>query len=130
LLLAERPEAARMIDYPASDEYMRQVAAQNLPGLWSRLDLPVLVIHGSADFVTSEDDNRAIVDAVNRAHPGRGEFATVDQMDHWLNQAETEAESWRLRHLPPTAAVKPVYQAHLDEVVGAWLSAVANGRHG
>jgi pimeloyl-ACP methyl ester carboxylesterase len=129
-LLAERPEAAKMIDYPASDEYMRQVAAQNLPGLWSRLDLPVLVIHGSADFVTSEDDNRAIVDAVNRAHPGRGEFATVDQMDHWLNQAETEAESWRLRHLPPTAAVKPVYQAHLDEVLGAWLSAVANGRHG
>jgi pimeloyl-ACP methyl ester carboxylesterase len=129
-LLAERPEAAKMIDYPASDEYMRQVAAQNLPGLWSRLDLPVLVIHGSADFVTSEDDNRAIVDAVNRTHPGRGEFASVGQMDHWLNQVETEAESWRLRHLPPTAAVKPIYQAHLDDVVGEWLSAVADGRHG
>ena len=78
-LLAERPEAAKMIDYPASDDYMRQVAAQNLPGSWSRLDLPVLVIYGSADFVTSEDDNRAIVDAVNRfgrpdgplAEPGR-----------------------------------------------------------
>jgi hypothetical protein len=37
-LLAERPEAVKMIDYPASDDYMRQVAAQNLPGLWSRLD--------------------------------------------------------------------------------------------
>jgi pimeloyl-ACP methyl ester carboxylesterase len=129
-LLAERPEAAKMIDYPASDEYMRQVAAQNLPGLWSPLVMPVLAIHGSADFVTSEDDNRTIVDAVNRAHPGRGEFASVGQMDHWLNQAESEADSWRYRHLPPTAAVKPVYQAHLDEVVGAWLSAVADGRHG
>jgi pimeloyl-ACP methyl ester carboxylesterase len=129
-LLAERPEAAKMIDYPASDEYMRQVAAQNLPGLWSPLVMPVLAIHGSADFVTSEDDNRAIVDAVNRAHPGRGEFASVGQMDHWLNQAESEADSWRYRRLPPTAAVKPVYQAHLDEVVGAWLSAVADGRHG
>jgi len=97
---------------------------------WSRLHVPVFAIYGSADFVTSEDDNRAIVDAVNRAHPGRGEFALVDQMDHWLNRAETEAESWRLQHLPPTAAVKPVYQADLDEVVGAWLSAVADGRHG
>jgi hypothetical protein len=129
-LLAERPEAAKMIDYPASDNYMRQVAAQNLAGLWAPLDLPVLAIYGSADFVTSEDDNRAIVDAVNRAHPGRGEFALVGQMDHWLTQADTEAESWRLRHLPPMAAVKPGYQAHLDEVVGAWLSAVADGRHG
>ena len=26
-LLAERSEAAKMIDYPASDDYMRQVAA-------------------------------------------------------------------------------------------------------
>jgi pimeloyl-ACP methyl ester carboxylesterase len=129
-LLAERPEAAKMIDYPASDEYMRQVAAQNLPGLWSTLDLPVLAIHGSADFVTSEDDNRAIVDAVNQAHPGLGEFVTVDQMDHWLNHAKSEADSWRYRHVAPTAAVKPVYQAHLDEVVGGWLSAIADHRHG
>lgn len=81
-LLAERPEAAKMIDYPASDEFMQQVAALNLPGLWSPLDLPVLAIHGSAEFVTSKDDNRAIVDAVNRTHPGRGEFASVGQMDH------------------------------------------------
>jgi pimeloyl-ACP methyl ester carboxylesterase len=129
-LLAERPEAAKMIEYPASDEYMQQVAAQNLPGLWSQLDLPVLAIHGTADFVTSEDDNRAIVDAVNQVHPGRGEFASVGQMDHWLNQAGSEVDSWRYRHLPPTAAVKPAYQAHLDDVVGSWLSAVADGRHG
>jgi pimeloyl-ACP methyl ester carboxylesterase len=129
-LLAERPEAAKMIDYPASDEYMRQVAAQNLPGLWSTLDLPVLAIHGNADFVTSEDDNRAIVDAVNQMHPGRGEFESVDQMDHWLNQARSEADSWRYRSLPASAGFRPVYQAHLDEVVGAWLSAIASGRHG
>jgi S1-C subfamily serine protease len=55
----------------AGIEYMRQVATQNLPGLWSPLDLSLLAIYGSANFVTSEEDTRAIVDAVNRAHPGR-----------------------------------------------------------
>ncbi len=68
-LLAERPDAAAMIKYPASDTYLRNVAALNLPALWAAIDLPVLVVYGSADFITSEADSRAILEDVNRAHP-------------------------------------------------------------
>ena len=49
---------------------MRQVAGQNFPALWAKLDLPVLVVYGSADFITSEADSQAILEDVNHAHPG------------------------------------------------------------
>jgi len=62
-LLAERPAAASVLQYPASDAYLREVAAVNLPALWAQLDVPVLVIYGSADFSTSEADSRAILES-------------------------------------------------------------------
>jgi len=37
-----------------------------MPALWALLDLPVLVVYGSTDFITSEADSRAIVEDVKR----------------------------------------------------------------
>jgi len=92
-LLAERPAAKEAIKYPASDAYLRQVAALNLPALWAQLDLPVLVVYGSSDFITSEADSRAIVESVNRTHPGRGELRIMARMDHYLTDAAVEFQS-------------------------------------
>jgi len=55
-----------------------------MPALWALLDLPVLVVYGSTDFITSEADSRAIVEDVNRTHPDRGELRIIERMDHYL----------------------------------------------
>ncbi|WP_156944284.1 PDZ domain-containing protein [Bradyrhizobium sp. Ec3.3] len=129
-LLAERPAAAAMIKYPASDAYLRNVAALNLPALWAPLDLPVLVVYGNADFITSEADSRAILEDVNRAHPGRGELRIIDHMDHYLTDAADQATSFKApRAWDLTPARHPAYQAAVEPVVGDWLVAQA-GRSG
>jgi pimeloyl-ACP methyl ester carboxylesterase len=129
-LLAERPAAAAMIKYPASDIYLRDVAALNLPALWAPLDLPVLVVYGSADFITSEADSRAILEDVNRAHPGRGELRIIDHMDHYLTDAADQATSFKApRAWDLTPARHPAYQTAVEPVVGDWLVAQA-GRSG
>jgi pimeloyl-ACP methyl ester carboxylesterase len=121
-LLAERPAAAAMIKYPASDAYLRQVAALNLPALWAPLDLPVLVVYGSSDFITSEADSRAILEDVNRPHPGRGELRIIDHMDHYLTDAADQATSFKApRPWDLTPAQHPAYQATIEPVVGDWL---------
>jgi pimeloyl-ACP methyl ester carboxylesterase len=129
-LLAERPAAAAMIKYPASDAYVRQVAALNLPALWAPLDLPVLVIYGSSDFITSEADSQAILVDVNHAHPGRGELRIIDHMDHYLTDAADQATSFKApRAWDLTPTQHPAYQAAIELVVGDWLVAQA-GRSG
>ena len=130
-LLAERPAAAAAIKYPASDDYLRQVAAQNLPALWAQLDLPVLVVYGSADFITSEADSRAILEDVNHAHPGRGELRIIERMDHYLTDAADQATSFKApRPWDRTPAQHPAYQAAIEPVVGDWLLAQAGRNSG
>jgi pimeloyl-ACP methyl ester carboxylesterase len=129
-LLAERPAAASVLQYPASDAYLRQVAALNLPALWAQLDVPVLVIYGNADFITSEADSRAILEDVNRAHPGRGELRIIDHMDHYLTDAADQVTSFKApRAWDLTPARHPAYQTAVEPVVGDWLVAQA-GRSG
>jgi pimeloyl-ACP methyl ester carboxylesterase len=129
-LLAERPAAASVLQYPASDAYLREVAALNLPALWAQLDVPVLVIYGSADFITSEADSRAILEDVNRSHPGRGELRIIDHMDHYLTDAADQATSFKApRAWDLTPAQHPAYQTAIEPVVGDWLVAQA-GRSG
>ncbi len=119
-----------MIKYPASDAYLRDVAALNLPALWAPLDLPVLVVYGNADFITSEADSRAILEDVNRAHPGRGELRIIDHMDHYLTDAADQATSLKSpRAWDLTPARHPAYQTAVEPVVGDWLVAQA-GRSG
>src|SRR6516225_9427012 len=125
-LLAERPAAAAVIKYLASDDYERQLAALNLPALWAQLDVPVLVVYGSADFITSEADSRAIVEDVNRVHPGRSELRIIERMDHYLTDAADQATSFKApRPWDRTPAQHPACQAAIEPVVGDWLLAQA-----
>jgi pimeloyl-ACP methyl ester carboxylesterase len=121
-LIAERPAAEMSIKFPASDDYLRQVAALNLPALWAQLDLPVLVVYGSSDFITSEADSRAILEAVNRTHPGRADLRIIERMDHYLTDAADQATSFKApRPWDRTPARHPAYQSAIEPVVGEWL---------
>jgi alpha-beta hydrolase superfamily lysophospholipase len=78
---------------PAS--FHRQLDAADIAAAWSRVDRPVLVLCGEHDWVVSEDEQRAIVDIVNAAHPGAAHFAMVPCLDHLMTRHASVAESLR-----------------------------------
>jgi len=65
---------------PAS--FYQQLQAVNLGQAWQSVDVPVLVIHGSADTIMSHADSVAIADIVNAAHPVRARFVEIPGMGH------------------------------------------------
>jgi pimeloyl-ACP methyl ester carboxylesterase len=68
--------------------FYQQLQALNLGEAWQDVDVPVLVIHGSADDVMSDADSRAIADHVNRRHPGRATYVDVTGMTHGFEIAK------------------------------------------
>jgi pimeloyl-ACP methyl ester carboxylesterase len=65
--------------------FYQQLQAINLGEAWQKVNVPVLVMHGSADNVMSDADSRAIADIVNRAHPGNARYMAIEGGDHILS---------------------------------------------
>jgi len=65
---------------PAS--FYQQLQALNLGQLWQKVEVPVLVIHGSSDTIMSRADSSAIAEIVNGVHRGRARFVDVPGMGH------------------------------------------------
>jgi pimeloyl-ACP methyl ester carboxylesterase len=91
------PECKVYNNYPASAIYMQQAAALNPAEPWAELSVPLLAIHGTADFVTDEADHVRIVEIVNSSHAGIATLKEIDGMDHHLDVAGTESEAYDLR---------------------------------
>lgn len=129
-LLVERQSLAQVIaadstcrpyvQYPAHYTYMQQVNAQNLAALWRAVRARVLVVYPTSDFITSEQEQRYLVDAINVMHPGQATFATVAGMDHYLAAEESMTASLKdsrgIDARPFSTAAFPVIDAWLDGV--------------
>jgi uncharacterized protein len=114
---AENPDC-KGYGYPASDAYMQQVAALNIADAWMKLNLPVLVIYGRADFITDESDHRRIADIANAAHPGSATLAFIDDMDHYLVVSASQQASFaRVRK----AGGAGLYNEKFSATVAGWL---------
>ena len=70
------------------------LAALNVAEPWTKLSLPLLVVYGTADFVTAEEDHRRIVDMVNAAHPGNATLKLIAGMNHRLQVSGTQQEDF------------------------------------
>jgi uncharacterized protein len=104
--------------YPAADAYMQQVAALNIADAWMKLNVPVLVIYGRADFITDESDHRRIADIVNAAHPQSGTLAFVEDMDHYLVVSPSQQASFdRVRKSGAAGA----YNEKFGATIAGWL---------
>ena len=64
--------------------FYQQLQALNLAQEWSRVDAPVLVIHGRQDWVMSHADAEAIAESVNRLHPSAAQFIELPQANHGM----------------------------------------------
>lgn len=116
----DEPDCAEHNVYPAPAAYFRQLAALDIAEPWMKLNLPVLAIYGSADFITDEADHRRIVDVVNGIHPGAAQLAVIDGMDHYLTPAGSQQASFQ--RVTKTHAPAP-YDERFSAAVTQWLCA-------
>jgi pimeloyl-ACP methyl ester carboxylesterase len=64
--------------------FYQQLQALNLGEAWQNVNVPVLVMRGTADDIMSNADARALAENVNRAHPGLAEYKEIQSGDHLL----------------------------------------------
>jgi pimeloyl-ACP methyl ester carboxylesterase len=89
-IVAQHPEW-KSLWYDAPDgqygrpaAFYQQLQALNLGEAWQNVNVPVLVMHGTADDIMSSADAQAIAETVNRAHPGLAQDVEVNGGDHLL----------------------------------------------
>jgi alpha-beta hydrolase superfamily lysophospholipase len=83
-------EPARQYGRPAA--FYWQLQSLNLARAWSAVDAPVLLVHGSDDWIMSADDFALLAAALNARHPGSAEFIEWRGLDHGLYTREKRAD--------------------------------------
>lgn len=96
---------------PAPYTYMQQLGSLDLAALWKRIDAPVLIFYGTADFVTDSYQHEYLRDMINSFHPGRASYVVIEGMDHGMTLAGTQKAS--LAGAPDA----PFAQRVLDETI-------------
>jgi hypothetical protein len=83
-ILKESPQCSsylpRQGDVPYS--YFQQVGDVNLSEEWKHIDIPVLVMYGTSDPLTSTGESRYLVNMINFFHPGRATYLELPGMSH------------------------------------------------
>jgi|HubBroStandDraft_6_1064221.scaffolds.fasta_scaffold06305_6 pimeloyl-ACP methyl ester carboxylesterase len=119
-VIAERPEfKAIWYDEPEHQygrpaSFYQQLQALNLAEAWSRVNVPVLAVHGEYDWIMSADDYKLLVDAVNAQHPGSAVYVDWPRADHGLY---THASLQKAFGSDPQQG----YDTKLSEYVLEWL---------
>ncbi len=100
--------------YTRHYRFFQQLYDVSLGEVWESVDADVLALYGGSDFVTSPEDHRMIAAAVNRTHPGRGEYRVIEHMTHGLGRSESQATAISE---PLIAALDP----RLIDILRDWL---------
>jgi pimeloyl-ACP methyl ester carboxylesterase len=89
-VLAQHPEW-KSLWYDAPDgqygrpaPFYQQLQALNLGEAWQNVNVPVLVMRGTADDIMSDADARALAENVNRTHPRMAQYVEIKGADHLL----------------------------------------------
>ena len=115
-LLKDVPACQDYIDYPAPHSYMQQWASLNLVEEWRKVDAPVLVVYGTADYVSTIADDPYLVEVINGFHPGRATLKAISGMDHYLAKASSMEESMK-----QSSGIFGEFEPAVLDVVRNWL---------
>jgi alpha-beta hydrolase superfamily lysophospholipase len=90
----EMPDCRHRVRYDSPPPYIQDLADLDLQKAWSETpDAPVLVLYGAGDFVTSEGESRALVNTINKVHPGRASLQVLP-MDHGFLAFGSQQDAW------------------------------------
>jgi uncharacterized protein len=125
-IVAERPACEDSMQFPTHHTYRQQLADLNLPGNWRQVRVPVLVLYGTSDFLTSAAEHHYIAGLVNREHPGLATLRLLENMDHYFNEAATYEESLRGRQ--ESGATQ--FDGRIHDVLSEWMEEVRTSAAG
>ncbi len=121
-ILEKRPACAEEMKIPSSDAYLQQIAATDFADLWTRLKPDTLLVYGSADFLTSAEEHREILDTINAARPGAATFVEIAGLDHSFYRMKDQQESFVSRR----EGREGEYNPEAGRVIGEWLKSKVN----
>lgn len=125
-VLERRPElASAWSDLPGHQygrpaSFYHQLQEMNLAAAWDKVDVPVLAVHGSYDWIMTPEDADLMTGIVNRKKPGLARLVMIPKMDHFYLVHETPEASFR-RSTPG------VFAEEVVETIVAWLKEKAGG---
>jgi alpha-beta hydrolase superfamily lysophospholipase len=102
-IVAGDPSCANDLQAPAPYTYMQQLGSLDLAPLWKKIDAPVLIVYGTADFVTDDYQHQYLRDMINSFHKGHAKYTTIEGMDHGLLLAGSQRDSYEGQTRPPFA---------------------------
>ena len=122
-----RPLLARLMPDGRIDgralPFWTQLAATNLPALWSRGAGHVLAIWGRNDFIASEGDHPLIAQIVNAARPGMAAYVALDGADHGFRKTASPEDSFRRWRSPGGE-----FNGEIVNVLKEWTEKIRAGR--
>jgi pimeloyl-ACP methyl ester carboxylesterase len=77
-------EPARQYGRPAA--YFHQVQSLDVWAAWSRVNAPVLLVHGTYDHIMSPEDPQLVAAFLNARRPGQASVLMAPQMGHDLSR--------------------------------------------
>jgi pimeloyl-ACP methyl ester carboxylesterase len=120
-IVKAEPACQEYVQYPAHHTYMQQIGALDPAALWKRVTAPVLLIHGTSDFVTDADEHRRIAKVVNAAHPGHATVLLEEHMDHFMRDVASREAS--MRNVESDALDRQPMQTKVRADIAAWMKA-------
>jgi hypothetical protein len=121
-LLRRDPACRDAVDYPAPPTFMQEWAALNVAAQWKQVDAPVLVVYGTADFVSSIEDDPYLVRMIDAFHPGRATLLSIPGMEHGMTRAASMEASYAARG----GGIRVFEAAVLEEML-SWMRPLARG---
>lgn len=121
-IVASQPACADYVAYPASDAYMHSVADLAPAIVWRSANVPVLIMYGTSDFVTSRAEHLQLTEDINAMHPGAATYADIAETDHYISRQQSQRASQRD---PVPGLLRRYYGAALEPVLDRWLDSVS-----
>ena len=76
----------------------QQAAKKNFLEAWTKVEAPVLVIHGEYDQFEPEHGHRLIVDTLNKLRPGSATFVQIPRADHSIDVYASAEDAYANRN--------------------------------
>ncbi|MCB9849500.1 MAG: PDZ domain-containing protein [Phycisphaerales bacterium] len=123
-VLEAHPELRGIAEGLVQDEFImgshysffHEMATVDLPKQWAQVDVPVLAMWGTCDFVAGRGCSELIAQSVNSKHPGRATFKALEGIDHGYSPMEDAEESY-------LAGFTGEFDADIIKAVKNWVSA-------
>jgi pimeloyl-ACP methyl ester carboxylesterase len=97
--------------------FWRQLAQLNMADNWTKVECDVLSLWGEFDFVSTEEDQKMIVNYLNKKRPGSATYERIEKGFHGFELVESYEDAFRRISQP-----KPI-QPEVIEVMDAWIKA-------